>query len=66
MVKGEVMARVKYLSAKVYNCSGKYPNFHKTGSIKGMKAKFYGKHALLVRQGSWIYNVTVRIYNMAH
>lgn len=35
-----------------------YPNFHKSGSIKGMKEKYYGKDALLVRCGSYIYNVT--------
>jgi hypothetical protein len=32
------------------------PNFSRTGSIRGMKAKFYGKHAKLIRCGSWIYN----------
>jgi hypothetical protein len=35
-----------------------YPNFHKSGSIKGMKNLYYGKGALLVRQGDYIYNVT--------
>lgn len=35
-----------------------YPNFSVTGSIAGMKKKYYGKDALLVRCGSWIYNVT--------
>lgn len=34
------------------------PNFHYTGSITGMKKKYYGKNALLVRHGSYIYNVT--------
>lgn len=43
-----------------------YPNFHKSGSIAGMKKKFYGKDALLVRCGSYIYNVPQRIYGMAH
>jgi len=44
-----------------------YPNFHKSGSISGMKAKYYGKDALLVRCGSYIYNVTAnpKIYRMA-
>lgn len=35
-----------------------YGNFHKSGSIKGMKDKYYGKTALLVRCGNYIYNVT--------
>lgn len=35
-----------------------FPNFHKSGSIKGMKKLYYGKDALLVRNGSYIYNVT--------
>lgn len=45
-----------------------FPNFHKSGSIRGMKEKFYGTDALLVRCGSYIYNVTSKpcIYNMAH
>lgn len=37
-----------------------FPNFSKTGSIKGMKAKYYGKDALLVRSGSYIYNVSAQ------
>lgn len=46
-----------------------FPNFSKTGSIKGMKNKYYGKNALLVKQGSYIYNVTCTpdiYYNEAH
>lgn len=34
------------------------PNFHKSGSIRGMKKQYYGVAALLVRCGSYIYNVT--------
>ncbi len=62
------MARTKYLKKRVRNISGQFPNFHKTGSISGMKKQFYGKHALLVRQGSFIYNVTSRpeVYEQAH
>lgn len=40
--------------------------FHKSGSIAGMKKQFYGKDALLVRCGSYIYNVPKSIYDMAH
>lgn len=36
----------------------RFPNFHKSGSISGMKRMFYGNEALLVRCGSFIYNVT--------
>ena len=36
----------------------KFPNFSATGSVIGMKKLYYGKDALLVRCGSWIYNVT--------
>lgn len=45
-----------------------YPNFSKSGSIKGMKDKFYGKDALLVICGNYVYNVTSNpeIYNAAH
>jgi hypothetical protein len=35
-----------------------YPNFHCTGNVIGMKQKFYGKNALLVKCGNYIYNVT--------
>lgn len=46
-----------------------FPNFSATGSIAGMKEKFYGKDALLVRCGNWIYNVTSKpdiYYGEAH
>lgn len=36
----------------------RFPNFHKSGSIIGMKKQYYGVAALLVRCGSYIYNVT--------
>lgn len=53
------MARVKYLPVN----EGRrlhidaFPNFSVTGSVKGMKSKYYGKDALLVRCGGWIYCV---------
>ena len=46
-----------------------FPNFSSGGSIKGMKEKYYGKDALLVRCGSYIYNVTSEpsiYYNLAY
>jgi hypothetical protein len=54
------MARTKTLSVedgKRLNIS-EFPNFDKSGSILGMKKMYYGKDALLVRCGSYIYNVT--------
>lgn len=62
--------RVKtiYVSQKPHDLKD-YPNFSVTGSIKGMKDKYYGKDALLVRCGSYIYNVTRRpeyYYVLAH
>lgn len=44
------------------------PNFHKSGSVIGMKRKYYGRDALLVSYGSYIYNVTAypEIYEKAH
>lgn len=46
----------------------RFQNFHKSGSITGMKKLYYGKDALLVRCGNWIYNVSSEpeIYDMAH
>lgn len=48
-----------------YNLS-QYPNFHKSGSIRGMKELYYGKAALLVICGNYVYNVPLDIYNAAH
>jgi hypothetical protein len=61
------MPRVKYLSAKVKDLyKTEFGNFSVTGSIAGMKKKVYGKDALLVRQGQYIYNVDQATYDMAH
>ena len=52
--------RVKKLSVedgKIMHISD-YPNFHKSGSIAGMKKQYYGENALLVKCGNYIYNVT--------
>lgn len=45
----------------------RFPNFHRTGSIRGMKKLYYGSDCLLVRCGNYIYNVTSepQIYNQA-
>jgi hypothetical protein len=58
------MPRVKYMRVKEGKALGidRFPNFHKTGSIKGMKEKYYGKDAFLVKCGNWIYNVPFSIW----
>ena len=45
----------------------RFPNFHKTGSVRGMKKLYYGDKCLLVRCGSYIYNVSAEpgIYHQA-
>lgn len=57
--------RVRILPVKYYDKfdMGRFPNFSKTGSVSGMR-RVYGKDALLVQCGSYIYNVTSepRIY----
>ncbi len=35
----------------------RFPNFHKTGNVAGMK-QHYGLDALLLRCGDYIYNVS--------
>jgi hypothetical protein len=59
--------RIYIKDYKKYNLE-QFPNFNKNGSIRGMKNKYYGKNALLVICGSYIYNVSSRpdIYNAAH
>ena len=44
-------------------------SFHTSGSISGMKKVYYGRDALLVRCGSYIYNVSSApeiYYKVAH
>lgn len=54
------MARVKTLSVNhpLAKELGKFPNFDKSGSVRGMKKLYYGKDALLVKCGNYIYNVS--------
>lgn len=64
------MPRVRYLPVAEGRRAGieAFPNFDKSGSVIGMKKKYYGEDALLVRCGSYIYNVSRRpdIYWMAY
>ena len=39
-----------------------FPNFSSSGSIKGMKEKYYGNDALLIKSGSYIYKVNEEVY----
>ena len=60
--------RCKYLKVaigKLINI-GQYPNFSASGSITGMKKRYYGQDALLVRCGSYIYKVPKEVYEMAY
>lgn len=50
--------RTKKLPIEFKNNVINFPNFDKTGSIRGMKKLYYGKNALLVRCGNYIYNVS--------
>ena len=60
--------RVKNMSmAEGMRCHiSDYPNFSANGNVKGMKEKYYGKSATLVKCGGFIYNVPMDIYNLAH
>lgn len=49
---------VKTLSKEYHNKVVNFPNFDKSGSIRGMKKLYYGKDSLLVRCGRYIYNVS--------
>lgn len=40
-----------------------FPNFSKTGSVKGMRRLYYGNEAYLIRCGGYIYKVTEEVYN---
>lgn len=48
--------RITKEEGKQVNIS-RFPNFHKFGSIRVMKKKYYGIAALLVRYGGYIYNI---------
>lgn len=50
--------RTKNLPINHYKLVEGFPNFHKSGSIKGMKKMYYGKGALLVKCGQFIFNVS--------
>ena len=61
--------RVKFLTVKEGERLNidRFPNFDRSGSVIGMRKHYYGNNALLVRCGSYIYNVSSEpeIYNSA-
>ena len=57
--------RIKKLSIHFSSELSKFPNFHRSGSVEGMR-KVYGYDALLVRCGQYIYNVDQYYYDMAY
>lgn len=62
--------RVRYLRKDYkYMVEEQFPSIAATGSVKGMKEKYWGADALCVKCGSFIYNVTSKpeiYYNYAH
>ena len=54
--------KVKYIKVKDNPGLSVFPNFSKSGSVRGMKKLYYGKNALLVRCGSYIYDVSSNPY----
>lgn len=57
--------RLKVGDGKILHIE-QYPSFSASGSIKGMKEQYYGKDALLVRCGGYIYNVPEQVYYSAY
>lgn len=59
--------RVRYLTVSEGRSAhiDRYPNFSATGSVTGMRKKYYGNEAYLVRCGSYIYKVPLEIYHRA-
>ena len=51
---------VRIIPANEYGKYGlaRFPNFDRSGSVKGMKNLYYGLDSKLVRCGKYIYNVT--------
>lgn len=56
--KGKYPLRYIEVSKREHLHLDDYPSFHASGSISGMRKQFYGDEALLVRCGSYIYNVS--------
>lgn len=50
--------RTLYLPVRFSWMVHNLPNFHRSGSIAGMRRQFYGRNAILIRCGQYIYNAT--------
>ena len=59
------MAKVKTAPKELSETLSEFPNFSANGSVIGMKNLYYGKDALLIKCGNYIYNVSLQpeIYN---
>lgn len=58
MTKLKVMPTKTIPAAEYFAQLSEYPSFSASGSITGMKKQYYGKYSLLVKCGSYIYNVS--------
>ncbi len=56
-----IYASAKKLKARGINLSG-YPSAGPHSSIKGMKELYWGKNALVVKSGAYIYKVPEDVY----
>ena len=67
MKRGKYPVRTLPVSDREKYGLSKFPNFHRSGSILGMKNLYYGLDAKLVRCGDYIYNVSSKpeIYDAA-
>ena len=67
MKRGKFPVRTLPVSDREKYGLSQFPNFHRSGSILGMKNLYYGLDAKLVRCGDYIYNVSSKpeIYDAA-
>jgi hypothetical protein len=67
MKRGKYPVRTLHVSDREKYGLSQFPNFHRSGSILGMKNLYYGLDAKLVRCGDYIYNVSSKpeIYDAA-
>lgn len=67
MKRGKYPVRTLLVSDREKYGLSQFPNFHRSGSILGMKNLYYGLDAKLVRCGDYIYNVSSKpeIYDAA-
>lgn len=61
MKKDEKLITTGSVTHNLLNLS-QFPNFHKTGSIEGMRNLYYGRDALLVKSGDYIYHVDEKTF----